>query len=139
MTQTAQVRRLVGDGRAEVIVRRKTACGHDCSQCGGCEAGAEVREVLVVAENGAGAAVGDTVTVESSTPQVLGIAVVVYLVPFALFFLFYAVGALLHLSETASILIGAAGFACGLGVDLALNRAKQKHALSFRITGIQRG
>ena len=35
MVQTAKVTRLLPDGRAEVSVKRQSACGHDCSKCGG--------------------------------------------------------------------------------------------------------
>ena len=35
MVQTAKVTRVLADGRAEVAVKRQSACGHDCSKCGG--------------------------------------------------------------------------------------------------------
>ena len=36
MTQVAKVEKLLGREYAEISVARKTACGHDCENCGGC-------------------------------------------------------------------------------------------------------
>ena len=33
--QKAKVTRLIDEGRAEVAVRRQSACGHNCATCGG--------------------------------------------------------------------------------------------------------
>ena len=72
MIQTAKVIRILEDGRAEVSVQRQSACGHDCSKCGGgCAELAVLPTVVVKAENPVRAMAGDTVTVESSSHQVL--------------------------------------------------------------------
>ena len=90
MIQTAKVIRILEDGRAEVSVQRQSACGHDCSKCGGgCAELAVLPTVVVKAENPVRAMAGDTVTVESSSHQVLKAAAFVYLVPFLLFFIGY--------------------------------------------------
>lgn len=136
MTQSARVRRIVDSNRAEVVVRRQSACSHDCSRCGGCSAGADVHEVSVVAENPLGAGVGDTVTVESSTGQVIGIAAVVYLLPILLFFGLYLVGAVLSLGSGVSLALGGVGFLASIGVILLYGRARQKRDIPFRIVGI---
>ena len=82
MIQTAKVVRVLPDGRAEVAVKRQSACGHDCSKCGGgCAELAVLPTVVVKAENPVRAMAGDMVTVESSSGRVLGAAMVVYLVP----------------------------------------------------------
>ena len=87
MVQTAKVTRVLADGRAEVAVKRQSACGHDCSKCGGgCSELMVSSTVAVIAANPVRAMPGDMVTVESSTSRVLGAAVIVYLVPFLLFF-----------------------------------------------------
>ncbi len=86
MVQTAKVTRVLADGRAEVAVKRQSACGHDCSKCGGgCSELMVSSTVAVIAANPVRAMPGDMVTVESSTSRVLGAAVIVYLVPFLLF------------------------------------------------------
>ena len=82
MVQTAKVTRVLADGRAEVAVKRQSACGHDCSKCGGgCSELMVSSTVAVIAANPVRAMPGDMVTVESSTSRVLGAAVIVYLVP----------------------------------------------------------
>src|SRR5699024_7825784 len=81
MIQTARVKRLLDDGRAEVTVPRKSVCGHDCSNCsGGCSEMLVQMEVTTVAANPVHAEPGDTVRVESDSGHILKIAAVVYLV-----------------------------------------------------------
>lgn len=90
MQQTATVMKLLPGNKAELQVHRTTACGHDCSKCGGC--GEMVtKPIRVIATNSIGADVGDSVVIIGSTKQVLGLAAVVYIVPFVLFFALYAV------------------------------------------------
>ena len=115
MVQTAKVTRVLADGRAEVAVKRQSACGHDCSKCGGgCSELMVSSTVAVIAANPVRAMPGDMVTVESSTSRVLGAAVIVYLVPFLLFFAGYFLCAAFRLSSGVSAAVGVAGFALGL-------------------------
>ena len=108
MIQTAKVTKVFPDGRAEVAVKRQSACGHDCSKCGGgCSELMVSSTVSVVAANGIGAQPGDMVTVESSTKGVLGAAVMVYVVPFLLFFIGYFTAAALGMSGGGSAGVGA--------------------------------
>ena len=103
MVQTAKVTRVLADGRAEVAVKRQSACGHDCSKCGGgCSELMVSSTVAVIAANPVRAMPGDMVTVESSTSRVLGAAVIVYLVPFLLFFAGYFLCAAFRLSSGVS-------------------------------------
>lgn len=141
MVQTAKVTRLLPGGRAEVAVKRQSACGHDCSQCGGgCSEMMVSPTVAVVADNLVNAQPGDTVTVESATGKVLGAAALVYLVPFALFFLGYFLGSLVRLPEGAAIAAGAAGFAGGLALAILLDRRMRKtRGITFRITAFAAG
>ena len=124
MVQTAKVTRILPGGRAEVSVKRQSACGHDCSKCGGgCSELMVSSTVSVVAANGIGAQPGDMVTVESSTKGVLGAAVMVYVVPFLLFFIGYFTAA-------------------ALGLVLAVlwdRRVRKQQSISFRITAIAAG
>lgn len=139
MVQTAKVTRIIDDTRAEISVKRQSACGHDCSQCaGGCSELMVSPTVAVVAENLVHAMPGDTVTVESSTKKILGAAVLVYLVPFLLFFAGYFLCALLSLPGGLSALVGAAGFALGLFLAILKDRHARKHqTISFRITAVE--
>ncbi len=135
MTQTATVRRLVQKGRAELCISRQTMCGHDCASCGGCAAG-EAREMLVVANDPVGVRPGDTVVVESSSKTLLGIAAVVYLVPFVLFFLCYFLAA--GLGEGIAVVAGLAGFAAGVLVAMAVNRREKRRGdVVFTITSVK--
>lgn len=138
MTQTATVKRLVSSKKAEIVVRRQSACGHHCADCEGCKM-YDRPTVTVTAENEAGAMPGDTVTVETSSAHVLGMAAVVYLLPFVLFFALYLLAGALALSAGASIALGVAGFVAGAAADLLLDRSvKKKQALSFRIISVER-
>lgn len=138
MVQTAKVTRLLPDGRAEVSVKRQSACGHDCSKCGGgCSELMVSSTVSVIAANHIGAQPGDMVTVESSTGGVLGAAVMVYVVPFLLFFVAYFTASALGLPGGGSAGAGIAGFA--VGVLLAIlwdRRVRRQRAIAFRITAI---
>lgn len=138
--QKARVTRILDEGRAEVAVKRQSACSHDCAQCGGgCSELMVASEVRVVADNAAGARPGDTVTVESSTSRVLGAAVLVYTVPFLLFFVGYFLGAFLW-GEGAGIAAGAAGLALGFVPAVLLDRqTRRRGSIQFRIVAVEQG
>ena len=125
-------------GRAEVAVKRQSACGHDCSKCGGgCSELMVSSTVAVIAANPVRAMPGDMVTVESSTSRVLGAAVIVYLVPFLLFFAGYFLCAAFRLSSGVSAAVGVAGFALGLLLAVLWDRrVRRQQAISFCITAI---
>ena len=108
MRQTAQVIRTVSPGYVEVKVRRASACAsaHNCGSCDHCSFMENAPEIVVVAEDDRGAQVGDTVTVESATSSVLGAAVLLYIVPFILFFSGYLMGMSLQWTEGAAIGLG---------------------------------
>lgn len=141
MVQTAKVTRLLADGRAEVAVRRQSACGHDCDKCGGGCAELTVRAtVAVVAENRLRAQIGDTVTVESGTGGILGAAALVYLLPFALFFSGYFLGAGIGLGAGGGAALGVFGFAVGVALAvLGDRRERRRGSISFKITAIEQG
>lgn len=135
MTQTAIVKRVLEGGKAEVEVRRVSACGHSCEECGGgCSELTRSEPVRVVAENRAGARAGDRVEVSSSTNSVLGAAALVYLVPFALFFLGYLISGLFGLSEGISIAVGGVCFVLCMAAIIRFDR-KLKGRVTFTILG----
>ncbi|MBS5649810.1 SoxR reducing system RseC family protein [bacterium 210917-DFI.7.65] len=134
MTQVAKVEKLLGREYAEISVARKTACGHDCENCGGCGvSGGQL--VYAVAKNHIHACPGDQVVVESSTKNVMGAVAVVYVLPFVCFFLGYALGAaLLHFGDGMSGATGAVCFALGLIPAVLYNRyARRTGALQYEI------
>ena len=138
MEQIARGNRVVSDTVAEIAVKRKSACGHDCSQCGGgCSEMLVQSEVTAMAFNPLHARAGDTVQVESETKQVLSIAAVVYLVPLILFFLLYAAGRMIAHVESVSIALGGLGFFVGIAAAVYANSVvKRRRLTSFRITAI---
>ena len=138
MIQTAKVTRVLDNGTAEVAVKRQSACGHDCSKCGGgCSELMVSSTVAVVAANPVRAMPGDMVRVESSTGGVLKAAVVVYLVPFILFFLGSFICAAAHLGGGVSAAVGGIGFAVGVLLAVLLDRqVRRDRSITFCITAI---
>ncbi|MBO5930315.1 MAG: SoxR reducing system RseC family protein [Clostridia bacterium] len=63
---------------AVVLVRRASACGENCAHCKG---GCQPTNITAKVENKAGAAVGDTVKIETDTKGVILAAVLLYFVP----------------------------------------------------------
>ena len=118
MQQTAVVTRLLPGNKAELQVQRQTACGHDCTHCGGC---GEIvtKPIMVIADNSIGAEVGEAVRVEGSSSQVLGLAAIVYMVPIVLFFALYAIAAVASLPIPG--LWGGVGFFAGLFIAKKAN------------------
>ena len=139
MEQTARVRRLLPGNRAEIAVKRQSACGHDCSKCGGgCSEMLVQSEVTAVADNPLGARPGDTVRVESRSGQVLWIAAVVYLLPLLLFFVFCFAGAALTQRESTGLALGGVGFLIGIAVAVWANRVvKKRNMTAFSITAVE--
>lgn len=111
MQQIGVVKKLLPGNQAELQVRRQTACGHDCSNCGGC---GEIvsKPITLIADNSIGAQVGESVRITGSTKQVLGLAAVLYVIPVVLFFALYAVAAVLSLPIPG--LWGGIGFFAGI-------------------------
>lgn len=137
MTQIATVKRLLDGGRAEVRVRRPSACGHDCKSCGGCGPDA-MTQVTAVAENEAGARLGDTVRLESESRKVLGLAAVLYLMPVVLLFVGYFIASdLLKQGEGISLVVGLCCMIVGFVVNILVDRRLcTKRSVRFRIVEV---
>lgn len=137
MTQIATVKRLTGDGQAEVLVHRQSACGHSCESCGGCGPESAAR-VTAVADNPLGARPGDTVQVESESRRVLGMAGALYLFPFLLLFAGYLVATgPLRLGEAPGFAVGLACMAAGFGANWLLDRRiRASRPVQFRIVEV---
>ena len=134
MTQYAIIKKLTGPEKAEVEVLRGTACGADCGSCEVCHYASKIR---VEARNAIGASVGDRVEIETATSRVLGAAVLVYVVPFVLFFIGYAIAALvLELAEVPAMLVSFAFFAVGFVVVVLVGRRHRKNPITYEITNI---
>jgi len=137
MTQIATIKRIVGTDKAEVQVRRASACGHDCKSCGGCGPDT-MTQVTAIAENEIGARPGDTVRLESESRKVLGLAAALYLLPIVLLFVGYFIASgSLGLGEGASLMIGLGFMAAGFAVNwLVDRRLRTKQQVRFRIVEV---
>lgn len=137
MTQNAVVLRLVAS-QAEIKVKRVSACGHSCEECGGgCSELVRTGPVVVLADNPLNARPGDKVVVESSTKSVLGFAAVVYLLPLALFFAGYFIAKALGAGESAALIWGGLCFALSVVIAVLVDRrAKKSSQQMFSIVRI---
>ena len=131
MEQKVKVRRLLPEGRAEVIRVRESACSGDCHKCSGC--GAATEQILLKAVNPIGAEAGDFVKIESASGPVLKAAAMLYVVPMALFFAGYLTGMILwNLGALVGILAFVIGIASAVFYD---RRVVKKEGTVYTITG----
>lgn len=133
MTQFAIIKKLTAPDKAEVEVLHGTACGDDCGSCEVCHYASKIR---VEARNDVGAQLGDRVEIEARTSRVLGAAVLVYVVPFVLFFIGYAVAAALNFSEGLSMVMSFAAFAVGMVIVVIVGRRHRKNPITYNITRV---
>ncbi|NCB28757.1 MAG: hypothetical protein EOM63_03210 [Clostridia bacterium] len=132
MTQKAVVKKLLSGGVAEIEVQRQSACGHDCSKCGGC--GTPTERITAQAVNRAHAQVGEVVTIEGDNKQVFGAAAIVYTVPLVLFFVMYALLRMIGGAEGMAIGGGILGFTLGIAGAVAYNhRVRRMGMIPFVI------
>ena len=133
MTQFAVIKRLTSPDKAEVEVLRGTACGDNCGSCEACHYTSKIR---VEATNDIGAQPGDRVEIEARTSRILGAAVLVYVVPFVLFFIGYAIAAMLNMSEGWSMVMSFAFFAVGMGIAVVVGRGHKKNPITYNIISV---
>ena len=134
MTQQGTIKKLLPGGMAEIEVTRRSARGHDCAKCGGC-GGLETQTLYVTERNKAEANVGERVLIEGETGQVLGLAVLVYVLPIVLFFVGYVLGSLLFEGGAAGAISGGVLFAVGiLYAILYSRRMKARNEVPYEIT-----
>lgn len=132
MTQIATVERVVDANHAIISVPRKSACGHDCEECAGC--GVTGAAVEAKAVNHIGAQPGQKVVVESSTKKMLGIVVLVYAIPVALFLIGYLAAFFLGASVALQYTVAVLGFVLGFVIAIFYDRhLKAEGGLSFTI------
>lgn len=132
MTQTGVVEQVLDREYARVRVRMRSACGHDCADCGGsCSA---VRELTVRARNRCQARAGETVTISSSTASVMKAAAAVYLLPILFLLGGYGVCAALKLPEGICAAASVAALAVGLALAVCTDRRmKKKQEFQYEI------
>ena len=134
MTQDAVVTKLIDKRTAEVEVERGTACG---GNCGSCEACVFQNKIRTTARNRISALPGQKVVIETKTSDILGAAALLYLVPFVLLFLGYAIGNALGWAEGGCVLIGFGFFALGVAFNVIYQRKKKASPITFEIIQIR--
>lgn len=131
MNQLVRVRKCNDDGTAQVIHVRESACSGDCHKCSGC--GAAKETILLTANNPIGAKPGELVNVSSKSAPVLLAAAVLYLMPMALFFVGYVIGAVCW---GKGALAGCTAFALGIVLAVLYDRlVAKKQKTIYTITG----
>ena len=133
MTQFAIIKKLTAPDKAEVEVLRGTACGDDCGSCEVCHYASKIR---VEARNDIGAQLGDRVEIEARTSRVLGAAVLVYVVPFVLFFIGYIIAAAFDMTEALKVVVSFAAFAVGLGIVVIVGQKHKKNPITYNIISV---
>ncbi len=135
MLQMATVISVSHNGTAQVSVKRASACGHDCTSCGAC--GIMDKPLVIDVENTIGAAVGDTVEIESESKKILYLASIVYLVPILMFFVLYFLSFSLNASDLISFIFGGIGFVFGVFFAVAANRREAKNqSVEYKIVRV---
>ena len=132
MEQIVRVKKTFEDGTALVSHTRLSACSGDCHKCSGC--GAAKETMLLTVDNPIGAHIGDLVKIHSESAPVLKAAAVLYVLPLVLFFLGYALGAVL---ETSGPIGGGLGFALGIVIVIFYDRhIAGREKTIYTITGL---
>ncbi len=134
MEQVVRVQKIFEDGTAQVLRVRESACSGDCHQCSGC--GAAQQKMLIRCQNPIGAQPGDMVVMQVESAPVLKAAVMLYILPVALFIGGYLVGEWLWHN---GILLSLAGLIAGFAMVRAYDRHMSQKYTSFTITGYAKG
>lgn len=101
MQMTGTVRKT--DGKtAYIVIKRESACGENCANCGGCKN----KTNEIAASNEINAKPGDTVTVEMEDGRVLMAAFMVYILPLIIFFTAYFIADMIFKIDMISIIFG---------------------------------
>ena len=134
MTQKVMVKTCYADGTAQVLHLRQSACSGDCHKCSGC--GAAQEALLLTVQNPIGAKPGDMVVIRAETGPVLQGAAVLYMLPLVLFFLGYALGAVLW---QMGALVGCLAFVLSIALCVLYDRkiAKKRKTI-YTITEFAR-
>ena len=131
MTQIATVEKILQGGRAVISVARQSACAPDCHECAGC--GGTVAPVRAVVDNPIGAQAGEKVVVESSSRQIFGAILLVYMLPVLLFFIGYFAAAPLG-GEPVRAAVAILAFFCGIVPAVLYDRAlRRSGGMTFTI------
>ena len=124
----------VNNGFCEVVVRRKTACGDNCANCGG---GCRLNFQSVAARNDIGAEAGDCVIIEMDSGKVLISAFLVYILPLLVFVSSYFIIGSFSKSGIAAGAVSAVMTVIAFGFSVFYDR-KHKHDFMPVVTNLKK-
>lgn len=131
MTQDAIVTKVLGNGLAEVLVERATACGDNCGSCEVCKYASEIR---TYAKNTLGASAGERVVIKTKSRDIIGAAFLLYIIPLAVLVIAYMIAAARGAGENTSIAVSfAAFFVCLIIVTVFQRHRAKKKQIEFEI------
>lgn len=134
MTTEAVVTKIINKDMAEVAVTRGTACG---GSCGSCEACVFENEVKAEAFNRISAFPGQKVLLETDSGKFYKAAFMVYILPFILFFIGYALAAALGAGEGICMAVSAVFFCLGVAFMVyRARRQKEEEKIKFTIVSL---
>ena len=139
MTQDAIVTKIVDRNKAEVEIKRGTACGGNCESCAGhgCSGTAVYqKKIRIVASNKVYAKVGDHVVISSETKSIMGALLFLYVLPLVALLAGYMITAMLGASEGVSILSSMLCFFVTVAIIIFYTRRKKKE-ITFEIIDIK--
>ena len=117
---------------AEIEVRRATMC-EGCEKSGGCGGHCDISGIVATggkmtakAYNKIGAAVGDTVEVETVSSRVLAYAALVFVLPLVIGGMFFAIASAVSESNGIAVAAAFAGFALTFACIAVLDRKAAK-------------
>lgn len=134
MTTEAVVTKIINKDMAEVAVTRGTACG---GNCGSCEACVFESELKTEAFNKISAFPGQRVLLETESRKFYKAAFMVYILPFILFFIGYALASALGGSEGVCMAVSALFFCLGIAFMVwRARRQKEEEKIKFTIVSL---
>ena len=139
MTQEAIVTKIIDRHKAEVEVKRGTACGGNCESCAGHACGGTAvyqKRIRIVANNKVYAKEGDRVVISSETKTVMGALLFLYILPLVAFLIGYIVTAMMGMTENVSILSSMVLFFIAVAMIIFYTRRK-KNEITFAIVDIK--
>ena len=133
MVNTGIVKAIEKDGRVRVQIYKESACSH----CSGCSESSKIsrEDVFTIDEE---VKVGDLITFEIETSEIMQAAVLVYILPIAAMVLGYLLGSFLNKSEEISIIFSFSALFLTFGILFLYDRLilKRRRKSTLRIKKI---
>ena len=133
MVNTGIVKAVEKDGRVRVQIYKESACSH----CSGCSESSKIsrEDVFTIDEE---VKVGDLITFEIETSEIMQAAVLVYILPIAAMVLGYLLGSFLNKSEEISIIFSFSALFLTFGILFLYDRLilKRRRKSTLRIKKI---